>query len=67
MEGSEEMTEMSHVEKKEEEQAVIQRHIEATNAQLETLERIEASGNGTLTEEELLVSTSLLGLNCTNN
>ena len=49
------MTEKTHEEMKEEEQAVIQRQIEATNAQLETLERMEASGNPTMTEEELMV------------
>jgi len=48
------VTEKTHEEMKEEEQAVIQRQIEATNAQLETLERMEASGNPTMTEEELM-------------
>jgi len=54
----EERKEMTHEEMKEEEHAVIQRQIEATNAQLETLEKMEAAGNSldgvTMTEEELL-------------
>jgi len=49
----EERKEMTHEEMKEEEHAVIQRQIEATNAQLETLEKMEAAGNS-MTEEELL-------------
>jgi len=54
MEQEPAVIEKTHEEMKEEEQAVIQRQIEATNAQLETLERMEASGNPTMTEEELM-------------
>jgi len=49
--------EMTHEEMKEEEQAVIQRQIEATNAQLDTLEQMEKNGNPldgvSMTAEEL--------------
>ena len=51
--------EMTHEEMKEEEQAVIQRQIEATNAQLDTLEQMEKNGNPldgvSMTAEELAV------------
>jgi len=54
-EEKEEGPEMTLEEMKEEEQAVIQRQLESTNAQLETLDAMEASGNpiNGMTEEEL--------------
>ena len=59
VEEGEEGPEMTLEEMKAEEQAVIQRQLEATNAQLETLEAMEASGNPlegvNMTEEELRV------------
>ena len=52
--------EMTLEKMKEEEQAVIQRQIEATNAQLETLEKMETRGNRlegvSMTAQELAVS-----------
>ena len=55
----EEGPEMTLEEMKEEEQAVIQRQIEATNAQLETLEKMETRGNPlagvSMTAQELAV------------
>ena len=60
MEGEEEEgPEMTLEEMKEEEQAVIQRQLESTNAQLEKLDAMEASGNPlegvNMTEQELRV------------
>ena len=60
MEGEEEEgKEMTLEEMKEEEQAVIQRQLESTNAQLEKLDAMEASGNPlegvNMTEQELRV------------
>ena len=60
MEGEEEEgQEMTLEEMKEEEQAVIQRQLESTNAQLEKLDAMEASGNPlegvNMTEQELRV------------
>ena len=55
----EEGPEMTLEEMKEEEQAVIQRQLESTNAQLEKLDAMEASGNPlegvNMTEAELRV------------
>eukprot|EP00092_Neocalanus_flemingeri_P088159 GFUD01111359.1.p1 GENE.GFUD01111359.1~~GFUD01111359.1.p1 ORF type:complete len:191 (+),score=52.60 GFUD01111359.1:58-573(+) len=54
-EVEEEGPEMTHEEMKEEEQAVIQRQIEATNAQLETLEQMEKNGNPLLNGASMTV------------
>ena len=60
VEGEEEEgPDMTLEEMKEEEQAVIQRQLESTNAQLEKLDAMEASGNPlegvNMTEQELRV------------